>query len=425
MPGAASAEREVRAAAARLREAGAALRRRERGEVVAALGTLLEALREPASALRVRMAAELPAATGFHPATLAAGLDAGFAPWTAGAFARLVARELESVPGRVASGFPLSAVVLGGAISMPSALQVVAALALQSPVLVRPGAHDPVTARALASELERLDPELGRCVEVVSFAHSDAAALAALAEADCVVATGSDNSVAAIAARTRPWQRFVGYGHRFSVAALGRDGDLPSECSALASDVALWDQLGCLSPLALYAVGWRWEERAALLRELESAFAEKAKRWPLGRVAAADAARRANELATFEMRAAGGDDAELRRDHAAPGGSSWALLAERDPAFRGSALYRSLRVHFVPDSAGVTASLAPVARHLASAGLGGFSPAAEAALARELALLGASRICPIGEMQSPPIDWCHDGQGVLLPLARLTDFSQK
>ena len=424
MPGAVSAEREARAAAARLREAGAALRRRERGEVIAVLGTLLEALRDPASALRVRLAAELPAASGFHPATLAAGLDAGFAPWTASAFARLAARELESVPARVASGFPLTAVVLGGAIPMPSALQILAALALQSPVLVRPGAHDPVTARALASELARLDPELARCVEVVSFAHSDAAALAALAEADCVVATGSDDTVAAIAARTRPWQRFVGYGHRFSVAALGRDGDLANECSALARDVALWDQLGCLSPLAVYAVGWRWEERASLLRELESAFAEKAKRWPLGRVAGADSARRANELATFEMRAAGGDDAEMRRD-ATPGGPGWALLAERDPAFRGSPLYRALRVHFVPSGAGVTASLAPVARHLASVGLGGFSRGAEAALARDFALLGASRICPLGEMQSPPIDWCHDGQGVLLPLARLTDFSQK
>jgi hypothetical protein len=172
-------------------------------------------------------------------------------------------------------------------------------------------------------------------------------------------------------------------------------------------------------------VGWRWEGRAPLLRELESAFAEKAKRWPLGLVAAADAARRANELATFEMRAAGGDGAELRRDGASGAAASWALLAERDPAFRGSPLYRALRVHFLPDSAGVAASLAPVARHLASVGLGGFSRGAEAALARELALLGASRVCPLGEMQSPPIDWCHDGQGVLLPLARQTDFSQK
>ena len=69
MPVAASAEREVRAAAARLREAGAALRRRPRGEVVAALGALLEVLRDPASALRLRLAAELPAPTGFAPAT--------------------------------------------------------------------------------------------------------------------------------------------------------------------------------------------------------------------------------------------------------------------------------------------------------------------------------------------------------------------
>ena len=97
----------------------------------------------------------------------------------------------------------------------------------------------------------------------------------------------------------------------------------------------------------------------------------------------------------------------------------------RDPGFRGSPLFRTLRVHFVPDASAVEASLAPVARHLASAGRGGFCPAARAEICRQFAFLGASRCCALGEMQSPPIDWCHDGQGVLLPLARLADLAEK
>ncbi|HEU4429721.1 MAG TPA: acyl-CoA reductase, partial [Myxococcota bacterium] len=346
--------------------------------------------------------------------------EAGFAPWTAGAFAELVERELRVTPGRSASGFPLTAVVLGGAIPMPSALQLIAPLALGSPVIARPGSHDLVTARAVKDALAALDAALGACLEVVAFPHADRDAMEALAAADCVVATGSDAAVAAIRALTQPWQRFVGYGHRFSVAALGRDAPLSEACAAAARDVSLWDQLGCLSPIALYAVGWRWEERALLLDALAAALEELRKRWPAGRVSTEARARRADELATCELRAAATGDVELRRG----AGGAWALLAERDPAFRGSSLHRTLRVHFVEDLDGMCANLAPVARHLASAGIAGFS-SAEPELRSRLAELGASRICPAGAMQAPPISWCNDGQGVLLPLARLSDRAEK
>ncbi len=415
---AASAVSEVRAAALRLREAGTALRRRPRAEVVAVLGALLERLRDRTSAIRARLAAELPAATGFHPATLAAGLEAGFAPWTGEAFAALVRDELGAGAERVVSGFPLTGVVLGGAIPMPSVLQLLAPLALGSPVLVRPGSHDGATARAVARELGQLDPALGACLEVVSFAHGDAGALAALAEADCVVGTGSDDAVAAIAAHVRPWQRFVGYGHRCSVAALGRAGDLAEHCAGLARDVALWDQLGCLSPIALVAIGWQWGQRSELLDQLESSFAKQNKALPIGVLAPEDAAKRANVLATFEMRAARGEDAELRSDP----GRAWSLLAERELAVRGSPLYRVLRVHFAPDASAFDAWLAPISRHLACAGLGGFAPEPQRQLAHRLAARGASRVCALGQMQAPPISWSHDGQGVLVPLARLTDL---
>ncbi len=406
---------EVRGAAARLRAAGAALRSRPRAEVLAALGALLERLRDPASEIRARLAAELPPATGFHASTVAAGLDAGFAPWTARALHALVDAELGTSPRRVASGFPLTAVVLGGAIPMPTVLQLVAPLALGSPVLARPGSHDPVTARAVASELGRIDARLGSCLEVVGFAHTDLGAMAALAEADCVVATGSDAAVAAIAARVRPPQRFVGYGHRFSAAVIGRAGDLRAACADLARDVALWDQAGCLSPVALYAVGWRWEERGALLGELASAFAERERRWPLGKISREDWAVRADALATAELLTAAGGDAELRRDPA----GKWALIAEREPAFRGSPLHRVLRIHFVRDAAELGTALAPAARHLSCLGVAGLGDAAETG---PLLALRPSRICPLGEMQAPPISWCHDGQGVLTPLASFTDL---
>jgi hypothetical protein len=53
--------------------------------------------------------------------------------------------------------------------------------------------------------------------------------------------------------------------------------------------------------------------------------------------------------------------------------------------------------------------------------LAGFGNAT-AALAAALASLGVSRICAPGRLQAPPLAWRHDGQPVLLPLARFTDI---
>ncbi|MCX6894765.1 MAG: acyl-CoA reductase, partial [Verrucomicrobia bacterium] len=42
-------------------------------------------------------------------------------------------------------------------------------------------------------------------------------------------------------------------------------------------------------------------------------------------------------------------------------------------------------------------------------------------LAAELARWGATRICPLGEMQNPPLAWRHDGRPALGDLVRWTE----
>ena len=418
MPAAASAAGEVQAALGRLRAQGPRLRARPRAEVLGVLGAVLDELRTPGTRARRRLENELPAAAGFHPATVAEGLALGLAPLSGKALLDLAHAELGAEgAARAAHGFPVTAVLLAGAIPMPSVLALLAPLALRSPVLARPSARDPVTARVVVEALQGKDAELGAALEVASFPHGDAQAFDAFATAECVVATGTDETVAALRERTQPAQRFVGYGHRLSVAALGRSGDLALACREIARDVALWDQLGCLSPCALYALGWPWSERGKLLDELANAFAWSEKHWPLGQLDLAGAARRSAELATAELREGAGADVELRRG----GGDAWALVAEREPGFRGSPLHRVLRVHFLEDAAAFATSLAPVRLHLAGLSVSGLGEADQRELAELGVGLGFSRICPAGTAQAPPLGWCHDGQGVLLPLARLVD----
>jgi hypothetical protein len=66
-------------------------------------------------------------------------------------------------------------------------------------------------------------------------------------------------------------------------------------------------------------------------------------------------------------------------------------------------------------------ALAPLGPHLAAVGLDGFGEAPPG-LPRALADLGASRLCPVGMLQCPPLSWHHEGLGVLAPLARFTDL---
>ena len=75
--------------------------------------------------------------------------------------------------------------------------------------------------------------------------------------------------------------------------------------------------------------------------------------------------------------------------------------------------------HPVAGVTGLVEALMPAKHHLASVGVGGFGDRRRE-LASTLNQLGVSRICSLGTMQAPPLSWCHDGRGVLLPLARLS-----
>lgn len=414
---------EVRRSLERLRRQGEQLRRRPPQAIIEALGALLERLRDPTTPERRRLEAELPAATGFSAAAVREGLSLALADWTAPALEALVRAELGSALGvggpRRAVGFPVTAVLLAGALPTPTLAAILAPLLLRSPVLLKPSVHDPVTPHVVAEALAALDPELGGCVAVASFRGTDEKPLEAFLEAECVVATGSDETVGKIARRVSPPQRLVVYGHRLSVAVIGsgagRGAGLEQAARALALDVALWDQLGCLSPVAAWLHAPSGRIAAEQLEVFANAFSDTARQIPRGRLEPAAAAAVADARASAELREAAGQAVALRA------GDGFTLVAEDTAAFRESPLHRFIRLHPFRDPNELAAALQPLAPHLAAVGVAGVQEPANAPLRETLVRLGASRICPLGRMQAPPLGWCHDGQGVLLPLARLTD----
>jgi len=408
-----------------LRAAGAELRKRPALETLEALAAFFEGWSDETSTWRRDLAAELPAVTGFSPEVVSEGLRVGLGSWNGASFRALVADELgpdESLDGggaELVSGFDLTATFLAGSIPMPTLLAFAAPLALRSPVVAKTAARDPLTACHIARSIADCDELLGRCVAAVEFAHDDAAKSDALLTADCVIATGSDATVAAISERARPLCRFVRYGHRLSVAAVGPDALHRSAradaARRLATDVALWDQLGCLSPVVVYAVGSDASSVDAFAEELAGALQEIEERLPRGVVGKAAAAQISQERAEAEMRAAAGARVAV---HA---GARWTVIREDKARLRPAPLHRFVRVLPTRDSDELLSALAPLRPHLAAVGLEGFGGDLRS-VAKALAALGASRSCPLGEMQSPPVAWRHDNRPVLIPLARFADL---
>ena len=99
--------------------------------------------------------------------------------------------------------------------------------------------------------------------------------------------------------------------------------------------------------------------------------------------------------------------------------TAWTVVREIDREPRPAPLHRFVRVHPVAGAADLLEAVAPYGRHLAAVAIEGFG-AQTGELVRGLLGLGASRVCAPGRLQAPPLAWPQDGQGILLPLARLS-----
>jgi hypothetical protein len=411
---------------AALRESGALLRRRPVEATLDVLADVLDGWRDPESSWRRALEAELPEATGFSPEVVREGLRLGLEPWSGAKLRELVARELTE-PKDLArddefvSGFDTTAVVLAGSIPMPTLLGLIAPLALHSPVLAKTSSHDPVTARHVARSLAESDPLLGRCIACVEFPSHASDCVDALLTADCVVAYGSDETMAAIRSRIPPSRRLVEYGHRLSVAVIDptqlSDAELGDAAGRLALDIAVWDQLGCLSPIAAFVIDPDGNAVTRFAERIAEPLADLAVRLPRGRTDPAASALASHERAEAEMRAAAGAQVVVYTGQA----GGWSVIAESDATARPAPLHRFIRIHPVSNHDALPAALLPLSRHLAAVGLAGFGSTTRKT-ARILAQLGASRICAVGSMQSPPLTWRHDNRGVFLPLARLANL---
>lgn len=230
-----------------------------------------------------------------------------------------------------------------------------------------------------------------------------------LAQSGAVIVFGSDETILHFRGLVRPEQIFIGHGHKVSLGLVFDDPDFVTVASA-AVDASMFDQQGCLSPHVFYvnkAQACIYAEKLAL--EME-AFNRKNPR----SVISQEAAAAINEIrGTYEFRAANN---RVTRVWKSGGSTDWTVIFDPDSAFSSTCLNRVIFVKPLPEDLAEAVALARP--HLATIAIHP-STRENAGCAVKL---GATRICAIGCMQSPPFTWHQDGGQNLAPLVRWVDF---
>ncbi len=245
-----------------------------------------------------------------------------------------------------------------------------------------------------------------------------------------MTATGSDEALASIRQSVPARTRLVGYGHRVSfayVSAKCRAGVPPAPLSGpgssglvslAATDVAAWNQQGCLSPHVIYVQTGGAVSPIHFAEALAGELARFEESEPRGPLPSFEAAAIASRRTIYEMRAAHSEETRLWHSKHS---TAWTVIFEADPRFQTSCLNRFIYVKAVKDLAEALRNADPIRGKVSTVGLAAAEDERQV-LATELARWGVSRVCPIGQMQNPPLTWRHDGRPALGDLVTWTDY---
>ena len=228
-----------------------------------------------------------------------------------------------------------------------------------------------------------------------------------LEKAEAAIVFGSDETMAALKNKLPETCLFLSHGHRISFGIVFEDPDYASVEPA-AKDIFLYDQRGCLSPHAIYVAPplASYEYAQWLANALQKLCATGCEPHHPAEAAGIFAER---HYFRFLQSVRPGVKVWTSEES-----SDWTVIHDPNPEFRPSPLGRTVFVKSLPEKFDI-----PNIRKWIS-GIGIWPARKE--YAEIAARLGASRICPLGKMQSPPPDWHQDGLPTLSYLVRWVDF---
>ena len=380
-----------------------------------------------------------PAQTGFGTKTLAAGLDRYFKQLTTEALEALVTQDLgsltrldeftanniESQQDRhsIARGPDLLVQITGGLLPNAVITNIILGLLARSAQFIKCASSTSFLPRMFAHSLYSAQPKLGACLELAEWKGGTTELEDPLfAEAGCVTATGTDETLVEIRNRLPATIRFVGYAHKLSLAYITRESleknGVEKIASALAEDVTAWNQLGCLSPHAVYVESDAEPDSHALAAAIANQLEAREQIDPRGAVSADTAAAISTRRMFYEVRASSDPDTQI---WSSAGSTAWTVVHENSDLLQTSCLNRFLFVKPVANLDAFLTTIEPLRGKISTVGLA--APMARAQqIALQLSNAGVTRICRTGSMQNPPLTWRHDGRPSLAELITWTDL---
>jgi hypothetical protein len=378
-----------------------------------------------------------PAETGFSRAILEKGLDGFFRQFTPENFQALLEREIgggqrldkftaagvESNRQSMVNGPEFQVHIAAGNIPNPALMSLTLGLLTRSAQFMKCATGASFLPRLFAHSIYELDHKLGACLELAEWRGGNIDLEGRLfAEADCVTATGGDEALAAIRAQLPPKARFLGYGQRVSFGFVTRevlrDETIAKIVADAADDIVAWDQNGCLSPHVIYVEerGQVESDKFAELLALELAKREAVEE--RGKISVEGSAAIASRRAMYEAIVAHRADAKLWQSE---NSTAWTVVFEHATRFQFSCLNRFIYIKPVPDVVDVLQGIDAVHGKVSTVGIAA-PPEKMGELALRFARWGVTRICPLGQMQNPPLTWRHDGRPALGDLITWSDF---
>jgi hypothetical protein len=329
----------------------------------------------------------------YSVAMLDASIVALLKPFTSDALKAMAARV--SAEGRIdrpkTVGFIAAGNVAGAGIH-----EIAIALIAGVRVLIKTASAEPIFFTEFARTLAEVDREVGERVEVLNWSRARTDLTEELiAKCERVVAYGDDATIESLRSRSD----LVGFGSRVSAALI--DGScINGMAELLARDVALFEQLGCLSLHHVFVASFDGRAARDLAIRMAKALERLAKSMPPARIPVRDAAEIRGVRERARWRAISGELVELFEGR----GLEWTVVFEAQAdSFRVSPGFRTVHVTAVRDLAEFRKCIGNMSRRIEAVAVAGDGCETEAR-AMKIPYVGAP-----GEMQSPPLDWRHGG----------------
>jgi hypothetical protein len=394
---------------------------------------------DPQNPFRQQALAEGPSATGFSKPILEEGLNRFFGQLTADRLRQLVLQDLghldrldrfvatepEQQTRRLAlaTSPELLVHVTAGNLPAPALMSIVLGLLLRSAQFIKCATGTSWLPRLFAHSIHARQPKIAACLEIAEWPGGNLPLESVLFDqADCVTATGHDETLNLLRSRIPPDTRFVAYGHRVSFGYLTRELLSQSEArqlaTAAAQDVSAWDQSGCLSPHLYYVESGGSVAPRDFAELLAGALAHQERVAPRGTLPTAEAADINLRRTAYELRAAQSPETQIWQS---PTSTAWTVVYEEDSRFQLSCLNRFVYVKPVRDLMELLHSTAAVSGKISTVALAACGDKLQQ-VATALARRGVHRICRPGQMQNPALTWRHDGRLSLNDLVTWTDW---